>query len=222
MHAKNAFFSDDFRSSSRAVHEIFQQHSVNCRYRCTHDAAALFFLLCLCLLRSVCACHYATFSLRFSLGAGWQGLLRSHVTCPECTHSSVTFDPYTSLSLPLPVESAVMVRQTRVDTEILPLGSFVRAFHVVVLGFRAVVGFRYRHSTRWGRSRGFSPLYVLYCFGFRVFAGFGCGDLVGWSLVRRTVFLFFLSVSCSLVCLIYIHRYCRHSTSTTSSVLVKF
>ncbi|CAM9721797.1 unnamed protein product [Laminaria digitata] len=38
------------------------------------------------------------------------GLLRSHVTCPECSHSSVTFDPYTSLSLPLPVESAVMVQ----------------------------------------------------------------------------------------------------------------
>lgn len=40
-----------------------------------------------------------------------QGLLRSHVTCPECQHSSVTFDPYTSLSLPLPTETDVMVRR---------------------------------------------------------------------------------------------------------------
>lgn len=40
-----------------------------------------------------------------------QGLLRSHVTCPMCQHASVTFDPYTSLSLPLPVEDAIMVRK---------------------------------------------------------------------------------------------------------------
>ncbi|CAN0522217.1 unnamed protein product [Ectocarpus sp. 12 AP-2014] len=38
------------------------------------------------------------------------GLLRSHVTCPQCNLSSVTFDPYTSLSLPLPFDNAVMVR----------------------------------------------------------------------------------------------------------------
>lgn len=31
-----------------------------------------------------------------------QGLLKSHLSCPNCQHQSVTFDPYMSLSLPLP------------------------------------------------------------------------------------------------------------------------
>ena len=30
------------------------------------------------------------------------GQLRSHITCPNCNHESITFDPYLSLSLPLP------------------------------------------------------------------------------------------------------------------------
>ena len=43
------------------------------------------------------------------------GLLRSHLTCNECGHDSITFDPYLSLSLPLPVKAsrrvdAVLVR----------------------------------------------------------------------------------------------------------------
>jgi len=41
-----------------------------------------------------------------------QGLLRSHVTCPECKLSSVTFDPYTSLSLPLPVDKNAVVSES--------------------------------------------------------------------------------------------------------------
>ncbi|CAM9505947.1 unnamed protein product, partial [Ectocarpus sp. 12 AP-2014] len=48
------------------------------------------------------------------------GLLRSHVTCPQCNLSSVTFDPYTSLSLPLPFDNAVMVK---VLLHPLPYGS---------------------------------------------------------------------------------------------------
>jgi len=36
----------------------------------------------------------------------FQGLLKSHVTCPQCNFESVTFDPYLSLSLPLPVPNA--------------------------------------------------------------------------------------------------------------------
>lgn len=31
-----------------------------------------------------------------------QGQLKSHVTCPDCSNDSITFDPYMSLSLPLP------------------------------------------------------------------------------------------------------------------------
>ena len=31
------------------------------------------------------------------------GQLKSHVTCPNCEHESITFDPYLSLSLPLPI-----------------------------------------------------------------------------------------------------------------------
>lgn len=38
-----------------------------------------------------------------------QGQLKSHVTCPKCGYNSVTFDPYMSLSLPLPVMNTVKV-----------------------------------------------------------------------------------------------------------------
>lgn len=40
-----------------------------------------------------------------------QGLLRSHLTCPTCGHESVTFDPYMSLSLPLPSKGKGSVRK---------------------------------------------------------------------------------------------------------------
>lgn len=38
-----------------------------------------------------------------------QGQLKSHVTCPKCGYESVTFDPYLSLSLPLPFSNTVKV-----------------------------------------------------------------------------------------------------------------
>ena len=41
-----------------------------------------------------------------------QGLLKSHVTCPSCGYNSVTFDPYLSLSLPLPVVNTMKVGVT--------------------------------------------------------------------------------------------------------------
>ncbi len=37
------------------------------------------------------------------------GLLRSHVTCPNCKYESITFDPYIQLQLAIPVKSSVMV-----------------------------------------------------------------------------------------------------------------
>ena len=49
-----------------------------------------------------------------------QGQLKSHVTCPRCNFDSITFDPYLSLSLPLPVKSTVKVMLTYYP---LPLGS---------------------------------------------------------------------------------------------------
>ncbi|CAM9804058.1 unnamed protein product, partial [Discosporangium mesarthrocarpum] len=55
------------------------------------------------------------------------GLLRSHVTCPNCSHESVTFDPYMSLPLPLPVEN---VRKVDVLVRRLPHGG--RPIKVVV------------------------------------------------------------------------------------------
>ncbi|KDO28974.1 hypothetical protein SPRG_06060 [Saprolegnia parasitica CBS 223.65] len=39
----------------------------------------------------------------------FMGQLRSHVTCPVCQHESITFDPYMSLSLPLPNETSILV-----------------------------------------------------------------------------------------------------------------
>ncbi len=37
------------------------------------------------------------------------GLLRSHVTCPNCKYESITFDPYIQLQLAIPVEPSVTV-----------------------------------------------------------------------------------------------------------------
>ncbi len=37
------------------------------------------------------------------------GLLRSHVTCPNCKYESITFDPYIQLQLAIPVKSSVTV-----------------------------------------------------------------------------------------------------------------
>jgi len=38
-----------------------------------------------------------------------QGQYKSHLTCPKCAHESITFDPYMSLTLPLPVQCMVKV-----------------------------------------------------------------------------------------------------------------
>jgi len=38
-----------------------------------------------------------------------QGQYKSHLTCPKCAHESITFDPYMSLTLPLPVTCMVKV-----------------------------------------------------------------------------------------------------------------
>ena len=37
------------------------------------------------------------------------GQLKSKVTCKVCGHESVKFDPFTSLSLPLPMETSVHI-----------------------------------------------------------------------------------------------------------------
>ncbi|OQR84513.1 ubiquitin-specific protease [Achlya hypogyna] len=37
----------------------------------------------------------------------FMGQLRSHVTCPTCGHESITFDPYMSLSVPVPNQTTV-------------------------------------------------------------------------------------------------------------------
>ena len=39
----------------------------------------------------------------------FHGQLKSKVTCKECGHESVRFDPFTYLSLPLPMESSVRI-----------------------------------------------------------------------------------------------------------------
>ena len=48
------------------------------------------------------------------------GQLKSHITCPNCNHESITFDPYLSLSLPLP---AAKTRRVAVTLLKLPLGT---------------------------------------------------------------------------------------------------
>uniref|UniRef100_A0A7S1TTF1 Ubiquitinyl hydrolase 1 n=1 Tax=Phaeomonas parva TaxID=124430 RepID=A0A7S1TTF1_9STRA len=50
------------------------------------------------------------------------GLLRSHLTCCKCSNDSITFDPFLSLSLPLPVHNtrAVSIFLLRVDLSLRP------------------------------------------------------------------------------------------------------
>lgn len=36
--------------------------------------------------------------------------LRSHITCPVCQHQSITFDPYMSLSVPIPTKSTIALK----------------------------------------------------------------------------------------------------------------
>jgi ubiquitin C-terminal hydrolase len=48
------------------------------------------------------------------------GQYRSHMTCPKCGHESVAFDPYLSVTVPIPVTSMVRVAFTFFP---LPLGS---------------------------------------------------------------------------------------------------
>ena len=48
------------------------------------------------------------------------GLLKSHVTCTNCGKESITFDPFNSLSLPVPVKTS---RPLSVYVNLLPIGS---------------------------------------------------------------------------------------------------
>ncbi len=48
------------------------------------------------------------------------GQLKSHVTCTNCGNESVTFDEYSSLSLPLPVRNTKCISMV---VQLLPLGS---------------------------------------------------------------------------------------------------
>ena len=48
------------------------------------------------------------------------GQLKSHVTCTNCGNESVTFDEYSSLSLPLPVRNTKSISMV---VQLLPLGS---------------------------------------------------------------------------------------------------
>lgn len=47
------------------------------------------------------------------------GQLRSHITCPLCKHESITFDPYLSLSLPLPSATTRHVAITLVTLDVV-------------------------------------------------------------------------------------------------------
>ena len=56
-------------------------------------------------------------------------LLKSHITCPLCGHESITYDPYSSLSLPLPVP---YVRRIPITLTPLPHGARPIKFVVTV------------------------------------------------------------------------------------------
>ena len=50
----------------------------------------------------------------------FHGQLKSKVTCTVCSHESVRFDPFSNLSLQLPMESTVHIEAT---------GAFTKHFH---------------------------------------------------------------------------------------------
>ena len=49
----------------------------------------------------------------------FQGQLKSHLQCPDCPRTSVTFDPFLFLSVPLPMERSrlqkVMIPASALD-----------------------------------------------------------------------------------------------------------
>jgi ubiquitin carboxyl-terminal hydrolase 4/11/15 len=48
------------------------------------------------------------------------GQYKSHITCSECLNVSITFDPFSSLSLPIPVKNTKTVT---IHIQLLPIGS---------------------------------------------------------------------------------------------------
>lgn len=48
------------------------------------------------------------------------GQYKSHITCSECSHVSITFDPFSSLSLPIPVKNT---KTLSVHVQLLPIES---------------------------------------------------------------------------------------------------
>lgn len=53
----------------------------------------------------------------------FHGQLKSKVTCKECGHESVRFDPFNYLSLPLPMESYVCLQVIG--------NNFVKPFYII-------------------------------------------------------------------------------------------
>ena len=62
----------------------------------------------------------------------FHGQLKSKVTCKVCGHESVRFDPFTYLSLPLPMESSVRIEIVGKEE----LDSFGHIHIVVTMGLR--------------------------------------------------------------------------------------
>ena len=74
-------------------------------------------------------CNPYSLSLLSELVDRCFGLLRSHVTCANCHNESVTFDPYNSLSLPIPLKTT---KTLTVTAQLLPLGSVPVKFEIEV------------------------------------------------------------------------------------------
>jgi hypothetical protein len=54
---------------------------------------------------------------------------RSHVTCTNCKNESVTFDPYNSLSLPIPIKNT---KTLSITVKLLPVGSMTVKINIEV------------------------------------------------------------------------------------------
>ena len=74
----------------------------------------------------------------------YHGQLKSKVTCKVCSHESVKFDPFTYLSLPLPMESSIHLEvigkysSCLIESYSFGISEFCVDFYTVVLSFHRI------------------------------------------------------------------------------------
>jgi len=86
-----------------------------------------------------------------------QGLLRSSLMCPICKHQNITFDPYMSLSLPLPGRNAAKGGPRKMAVTCVPLKGVPRFVEVSVASTGTIGDLRTAVLDLDHNVTGFSP-----------------------------------------------------------------